>query len=62
MLLPALSPDPARPAVDVQQTSFAHDLLGRWVCDSWFEAIPNGGRPFDAVVIGAGMHGALCSA
>jgi len=61
MLLPALSPDPARPAVDVQQTAFSHDLLGRWVCDNWSEAIPNGGRPFDAVVIGAGMHGGYCA-
>lgn len=61
MLLPALSPDPQRPAVDVQQTAFAHDLLGRWVCDTWSEAIQNGGRPFDIVVIGAGMHGAYCA-
>lgn len=61
MLLPALSPDPQRPAVEVQQTAFAHDLLGRWVCDTWLEAIQNGGRPFDAVVIGAGMHGAYCA-
>src|SRR5512142_321293 len=61
MLLPALSPDPQRPAVDVQQTALAHDLLGRWVCDTWLEAIQNGGRPFDVVVIGAGMHGAYCA-
>jgi hypothetical protein len=45
MLLPALSPDPLRPPVDVQQTTFAHDLVGRWVCDTWSEAIQNGGRP-----------------
>jgi hypothetical protein len=61
MLLPALSNDPTRPPVDVQQTTFSHDLIGRWVCDSWLEAIPNGGRPFDLVVIGAGMHGAYCA-
>lgn len=61
MLLPALSPDPLRPPVDVQQTTFAHDLLGRWVSNSWSEAIPNGGRPFDVVVIGGGMHGGYCA-
>jgi len=61
MLLPALSPDPLQPPVDVQQTTFAHDLLGRWVCDTWSEAIQNGGRPFDAVVIGGGMHGGYCA-
>jgi choline dehydrogenase-like flavoprotein len=61
MLLPALSPDPLRPPVDVQQTTFAHDLVGRWVCDTWSEAIQNGGRPFDAVVIGGGMHGGYCA-
>jgi hypothetical protein len=44
MLLPALSPDPLRPPVDVQQTTIAHDLQGRWVCDTWSEAIQNGGR------------------
>jgi hypothetical protein len=61
MTLPALSPDPLRPPVDVQQTTFAHDLLGRWVCDTWSEAIHNGGRPFDVVVIGGGMHGGYCA-
>jgi choline dehydrogenase-like flavoprotein len=61
MLLPALSPDPLRPAVDVQQTAFSQDVLGRWTCDSWAEAIPNGGRPFDVVVIGSGMHGGYCA-
>jgi hypothetical protein len=35
--------------------------LGRWVSNSWSEAIPNGGRPFDAVVIGGGMHGGYCA-
>jgi hypothetical protein len=61
MLLPALSPDAQRPPVDVQQTALVHDLLGRWVCDSWSEATQPGGRPFDAVVIGAGMHGGYCA-
>lgn len=61
MTLPALVPDQLRPPVEVQQTTFSHDLLGRWVCDSWTEAIQNGGRPFDVVVIGGGMHGGYCA-
>jgi choline dehydrogenase-like flavoprotein len=42
---------------DVQQTSFSHDVLGRWVCSTWPEVNNNGGDPFDVVVIGAGMFG-----
>jgi choline dehydrogenase-like flavoprotein len=61
MVLPALSPDPARPPVEVQQTAFSHDMSGRWVCSTWTEAIQNGGRPFDVVVLGAGMHGGYCA-
>jgi hypothetical protein len=61
MALPALSPDLLRPPVEVQQTAFSHDMSGRWVCDTWSEAIQNGGRPFDAVVIGGGMHGGYCA-
>ena len=61
MVLPALSPDPLRPPVEVQQTAFSHDMPGRWVCSTWSEAIQNGGRPFDAVVIGGGMHGGYCA-
>src|SRR6266567_9581242 len=44
--------------VEVQQTKFSHDVLGRYVCNTWDEAVNNGGAPFDAVVIGAGMYGA----
>ncbi|WP_264928396.1 hypothetical protein [Streptomyces sp. A012304] len=46
----------------VQETSFSHDLLGRFVCNTWEEATQNGGPPFDAVVIGGGMYGAYCAA
>src|SRR5262245_36862442 len=43
--------------VDVQQTQFSHDMLGRWVCSTWAEVSNNGGDPFDVIVIGAGMFG-----
>jgi len=55
-MLPKLNPDP-NVNVDVQQTEFSHDMLGRWVCSTWAEVSNNGGDPFDVVVIGAGMFG-----
>src|SRR6266481_1582590 len=55
-MLPRLNPDPTAP-VDVQQTEFSHDVLGRWVCSTWSEVSNNGGDPFDIIVIGAGMFG-----
>jgi len=55
-MLPRLNPDP-NATVDVQQTEFSHDALGRWVCSSWSDVSNNGGDPFDVVVIGAGMFG-----
>jgi choline dehydrogenase-like flavoprotein len=55
-MLPRLNPDPVN-LVDVQQTAFSHDVLGRWVCSTWSEVSNNGGDPFDVVVIGAGMFG-----
>lgn len=48
-------------AVEVQETTFAVDVLGRYICSTWDEAVNNGGVPFDAVVIGAGMFGAYCA-
>jgi hypothetical protein len=48
-------------SVEVQETNFSIDVLGRYICNSWEEAVNNGGRPFDAVVIGAGMFGAYCA-
>src|SRR5215207_5874915 len=48
-------------SVDVQETSFSIDVLGRYICNTWDEAINNGGRPFDAIVIGGGMFGAYCA-
>src|SRR5713101_4363105 len=55
-MLPRLNPDP-QVLVDVQQTAFSHDVLGRWMCGTWSEVSNNGGDPFDVVVIGAGMFG-----
>src|SRR5712692_4990153 len=55
-MLPRLNPDPNN-LVDVQQTTFSHDVLGRCVCSTWPEVSNNGGDPFDVVVIGAGMFG-----
>ena len=55
MALPNLVP--ASATVDIQQTKFSHDVLGRFICNSWDEVAGNGGDPFDVVVIGAGMFG-----
>jgi hypothetical protein len=55
-MLRLLNPD-LKTLVDVQQTEFSHDVLGRWLCSTWNEVSNNGGDPFDIVVIGAGMFG-----
>jgi choline dehydrogenase-like flavoprotein len=49
------------PPPDVQRTTLGIDALSRFVCNTWNEATANGGRPFDAVVIGAGMFGGYCA-
>jgi len=49
------------PPPDVQRTTFGIDALSRFVCNTWNEATTNGGRPFDAVIIGAGMFGGYCA-
>ncbi len=59
-MLPRLNAD-ASAKVDVQETEFSHDLFGRYVCSTWDEVANNGGTPFDAVVIGAGMFGGSCA-
>src|SRR4051812_10274157 len=56
-MLSYLRPD-SRVPVLLQDTEFTKDVLGRYVCSTFDEAIHNGGRPFDVVVIGAGMFGA----
>jgi GMC oxidoreductase len=45
----------------VQETTFSHDVLGRYICNTWDEAVNNGGKPFDAIVLGSGMFGAYCA-
>src|SRR5438552_15316369 len=50
--------------VQVQQTAFSYDALGRYVCNDWLEIeaqAQDGGFPFDAVVIGAGTFGGYCA-
>ena len=47
--------------VEVQQTTFSLDVVGRYVCNTLPEAVNNGGVPFDTVVLGAGMFGAYCA-
>ena len=47
--------------VEVQETSFSHDVLGRYICNTWDEATNNSGAPFDSVVLGAGMFGSYCA-
>src|SRR5436309_4117236 len=59
-MLPKLVPDPQN-LTDIQQTTFSHDVFGRFVCSTWKEVATNGGAPFDVVVIGAGMFGAYCA-
>jgi len=50
-----------QPPPDVQRTTMSLDVMGRFVCSTWEEATSNGGAPFDAVVIGAGMFGGYCA-
>lgn len=52
---------PIQPPPDVQRTTLSLDVLGRFVCNTWDEAINNGGAPFDAVIIGGGMFGGYCA-
>jgi hypothetical protein len=49
-----------QPPPDVQRTTMSVDVLGRFICSTWDEAIGNGGAPFDAIVIGGGMFGGYC--
>jgi hypothetical protein len=49
------------PPPDVQRTTLGLDVLGRFVTNTWDEAVRNGGRPLNAVVIGAGMFGGYCA-
>ena len=35
--------------VSVQETTFSVDGMGRFICNTWDEAVNNGGVAFDAV-------------
>src|SRR5258708_27174416 len=55
------SGNPMKSLPEVQRTTLSLDVMGRFVCNTWDEAVNNGGEPFDAVVIGAGMFGGYCA-
>lgn len=60
MPLNQLVPTDQQAAFDIQETTLAHDLMGRYLCNTWSEVAAQqaaGGLPFDVVVIGAGMFG-----
>jgi hypothetical protein len=57
-LIPATDPTDR---VEVQRTTLGLDIVSRYHCNTWDEILANGGAPFDAVVIGAGMFGAYCA-
>src|SRR6267378_3554876 len=64
MTIPKLLADNTPAPFDVQSTRFSHDVIGRYVCNTWEEittAQASGGYPFDVVVIGAGMFGGYCA-
>ncbi len=64
MPLTQLFPSSVPARDDIQQTDFSYDIMGRYVCNNWAElsaAQSNGGYPFDAIVIGAGMFGGYCA-
>lgn len=46
---------------DVQRTTLGLDVLSRYATNTWDEAVGNGGRPFDAIVVGGGMFGGYCA-
>lgn len=55
MPLPQLVPSVG--TVAVQDTTLALDAVSRYVCNTWEEATGNGGAPFGAIIVGAGMYG-----
>lgn len=57
-MLQPLRPDVLANPVDIQETTLTKDVLGRFVCSTIDEVLAAGGRPFDVVVIGAGLVGA----
>ena len=60
MPLPRLLPGVQQ--VQVQETAFTTDALGRFTCSTWEEATGNGGPLFSVVIVGAGAYGAYLAA
>src|SRR5262249_50518999 len=61
-LAPIQPPVPA--AWDIQRTTFSHDVLGRYACNTWGEIQQQqsaGGYPSDVSGVGAGMLGGYCA-
>jgi choline dehydrogenase-like flavoprotein len=52
---------PIQPPPDVQRTTMSLDVLGRFICNTWDEALGNEGAAFDAIVVGGGMFGGYCA-
>ena len=51
------------PPPDIQRTTFSTDELGRFICNTWEEALAaQSGGMFDVVVVGSGMYGAYAAA
>jgi hypothetical protein len=48
---------PSGSQTPVQSTTLSLDALGRNVCNTWAEAVDNGGPPFTVVIVGSGAYG-----
>lgn len=53
---------PAGGETSVQSTTLALDALSRNICNTWYEAVANGGPPFTVVIVGAGAYGSYLAA
>jgi hypothetical protein len=42
-------------AITTEQTSFTRDILGRYLCNTFSEAVQSG--PFDVIIVGGGTFG-----
>ena len=66
MSVPLLIPEPSGRQIDIQQTSFTLDILGRFLCntlqealDSTTQTLAGQRRDFDVIVVGGGTFGAV---
>ena len=49
-------------ALGPENTTFTRDVLGRYICNTWQEALDsttNGGKAFDVVILGGGSFGGI---